>query len=206
MNADGSGQRYLGEGFSPDWSPDGTKIVFTTGEPDGGIHVMQANGTGRTLLISHEFASAGGGDYGVMTPAWSPDGKTIAFVRASDDGWGIYLINTDGSSPRRLYACCGQAEPSWSLDGSRIAHQALGISIVNSDGTNLTRLIGGNAFYPDWSAEGVVVSMGTGWGPTVLGGMETRIFLVTASNAYRQIIPNVDAPMKYGDSDPAWAP
>ncbi len=67
------------DGYTADWSPDGTKIVFaalpaaTTANPDpdsGPLVVVNADGTGgRTTL----------GPVGLM-PAWSPDGTTIAYA------------------------------------------------------------------------------------------------------------------------------
>jgi Tol biopolymer transport system component len=53
----------------------------TTGGPEGGIFMMNANGSSVTRLISNDFANPGWRDYAVELPAWSPDGRTIAFVR-----------------------------------------------------------------------------------------------------------------------------
>jgi Tol biopolymer transport system component len=54
--------------------------------------------------------------------AWSPDGTRIAFASTRDGNYEIYVMNADGSAPRRLtndpqsdYA------PTWSPDGQRIA-------------------------------------------------------------------------------------
>ena len=35
-------------------------------------------------------------------PAWSPDGRKIAFVSNRDGSYGVYVMNADGSGPRRL--------------------------------------------------------------------------------------------------------
>lgn len=59
-----------------------------------------------------------------VTPAWSPDGAQIAFSskQAGDTDGEIYLINKDGSDPRRLLQNPGKdTEPSWSFDGKYIA-------------------------------------------------------------------------------------
>ena len=83
---------------------------------------------------------------GRIRPAWSPDGRKIAFSR---DGPGsndeIYVINADGSGQRRLTQSGRQ--PLWSPDGQKIAFRSKrngndDIYVMNPDGSgqrNLTR-------------------------------------------------------------------
>ena len=59
------------EGFSPNWSPDGTKIAYSTG-----THWASAVATYNIKTGKTEILTAPGKD-----PQWSPDGRTIAFVR-----------------------------------------------------------------------------------------------------------------------------
>jgi WD40 repeat protein len=88
------------------WSPDGTLIAFSATSPGPkmealppfgvsprptGIHVMFPDGTGRRLLTQGFLDSA---------PAWSPDGKRIAFIRfkcAHDRCGVIAVMNRDGT-------------------------------------------------------------------------------------------------------------
>src|SRR5216117_1854859 len=97
MNADGSDPRNLtnnpGGDDTPAWSPDGTRIAFTSAR-DGNweIYVMNADGSNATRLT----------DNGAQMPAWSPDGTRIAFTSARDGNWEIYVMNADGSDPRNL--------------------------------------------------------------------------------------------------------
>ena len=104
----------------PDWSPDGRRIVFTDAVPrkvgsvvtlearDQEIWIMDAGGGSRVRLTHN-----GVPDY---EPAWSPDGRTIAFVGAYT-GTGsaeIYAINADGTGFTRLtHNRVSEASPSW---------------------------------------------------------------------------------------------
>jgi Tol biopolymer transport system component len=66
MNADGSGVARLTAGSGPAWSPDDSRIAFTT---TNGVSVINVDGSG-------ERVPAAGSD-----PTWSPDGGRVAFVR-----------------------------------------------------------------------------------------------------------------------------
>jgi Tol biopolymer transport system component len=68
-----------------------------------------------------------------VDPAWSPDGRTIAFARRLNGGARtIYLVHPDGSGLRQLTK--GRS-PSWSPDGERLAF-VLGGSVyrIRADG------------------------------------------------------------------------
>jgi Tol biopolymer transport system component len=83
----------------PDWSPDGTKIVFTgdecTNNPDKSeIYVVNADGTNLVRLTTNS-------DFD-LRPVWSPDGEKIAFVSLRDGNLEIYIMNADGSQQTNL--------------------------------------------------------------------------------------------------------
>jgi Tol biopolymer transport system component len=113
MNADGSKARALTTGPEPkdqlaDWNPDGGSIAYASGTSNNeGIWVMRADGT-KPKQISGCVAGdvepcAAGTDIG---PAWSPDGKSIAFVRGfgavGSDDRPVFVMNADGTGQRRL--------------------------------------------------------------------------------------------------------
>ena len=86
------------------------------------IYVMNADGGGRTLLTTGMLEGT--------NPAWSPDGKRIAFVSWNDEeNTALFFINADGSNVSRLTAPDGMVEhddPTWSPDGKQIAFTAWG--------------------------------------------------------------------------------
>lgn len=80
---------------APAFSPDGTRLVFTSAQ-DGfnRLYVMDI-ATGERQLLTRD-------SFGYM-PAWSPDGSLIAFMSNHEDRSGdIYIIAPDGSGLRRL--------------------------------------------------------------------------------------------------------
>lgn len=127
MNPDGSDQTQLtADGGSPAWSPDG-RIAFGREGTDRGIFVMNGDGTNVTKLIDADFPvvpddSQEGPPVGVWDPTWSPDGQTIAFMRAAPASYGqLYLANADGSGLRRFAEGLGLGSPAFSPHGSTLA-------------------------------------------------------------------------------------
>jgi TolB protein len=140
--------RRLATGSDPSWSPGGGKLVYSL---QSRLFVIGANGRGKHALTS-------GSDPDVM-PAWSPDGKRIAFVRKRTGNYDVWLVSADGKHERRLTTDPGQdLNPSWSPDGHKLlfASQQSGgqfdIYLMNVDGSHQRRLtkLAGDEFNPAW--------------------------------------------------------
>ena len=99
------------------------------------IYVMNADGSGSRRL-THNRAFDG-------EPAWSPDGRKIAFqsTKAIGGNKEIYVMNADGSGKRNLTRNPAKdGRPSWSPDGRRIAFVSdrdgrLEAHVMNADGS-----------------------------------------------------------------------
>jgi Tol biopolymer transport system component len=95
-------------GGEPDWSPDATKIVFAATwdrksgrhERNPEIYVMRVNSRGKPIGEPVRLTNHPGLD---AFPAWSSDGRRIAFARQSGDkSVDIYVMNSDGSGLEQL--------------------------------------------------------------------------------------------------------
>ena len=167
------------------------------------IYVARADGTHRRKLVS-----------GATTPAWSRDGERLAFGRADQDGWRIWVAAAGGGSARPItqHAALGDA-PAWSPDGKRIAFEGLpksvpGLSsyaqmiyVVASGGGKLHQVtpfarFPGGAGNPDWSPDGRHIAF---WANTSNVEGPPDVWVVHPSGpGLRRLIRNA--------SDPAWSP
>lgn len=133
MNADGSGVRQLtdprepGYDDSPDWGPNGW-IAFTRNYMDNprlasarprDIVLVAEDGDEQVTITDHDSDD--------LDPSWSPDGRSLVFIRADGGpsdappgGWHLWTIDGDGGNAEMLTDIDGPGRPEWSPDGQAI--------------------------------------------------------------------------------------
>lgn len=134
MGADGAKPERLCDGDQAEIAPDGKAIALRKTEIKDGKSVeklyLRDLATGKeTLLTPADWPHCSG-------PAWSPDGKTIAFAARWDAGNGVYTVPAAGGKPTKVYDKQGACEPHWSPDGKRLVYETeTHICTINPDGT-----------------------------------------------------------------------
>ena len=189
IHADGTGLHELAPGIppngktAPDISPDGKKVVFSVW--DKKVQVWEVGIDGRDPHVLTTADCDGNPDVCMEgEPAYSPDGRRIAFVRETagpsrESIIGIRDLSTGTvtmlEGTRRPVTAGNQRQPTWSPDGREIAFEVVThdattdapidgrIFIVNADGSGLHDMglpAASPWGDPDWSPDGsrIVVS------------------------------------------------
>ena len=189
------------------WAPDGKRVALVAEDPDTAkpktpvpivIDRFQFKqdeagylGKQRRHLYLLDVASGKttrltADDYDELLPAWSPDGKSLAFVSKRrpdadrDDNWDLYVMAAAaGAAARQITTFEGpdnnpdyESRPAWSPDGRAIAYLQGGplkliyygvqkLAVVSSAGGTpriLTTGLDRNVASPEWSADGSSIS------------------------------------------------
>ena len=99
-----------------------------------------------------------------IRPAWSPDGRRVAFQSNRTGTYQVYIVDVDGSNESRIGAAdTDDRHPAWSPDGSLIAidsgreglREIWTIDVASGARTQVTRL-GAVASFPSWGPDGTI--------------------------------------------------
>ena len=173
VNADGTDLTQLTNmdngACQPSWAPDGMRLVFISpclgrGEifetiyNESSLYIINVDGTGLKQLTPSP-----GSDF---EPAWSPDGKQIAFTSVRGGFRQIYTLDIDSLAVTLLTNTTDaieSSEPSWSPDGTKIVYtvKRLGtyqVWSMNSNGQEAVQLVRSGQdlwdYLPAWSPDG----------------------------------------------------
>jgi TolB protein len=201
MDASGHNWRQINSGrgmaLSPDWSPDGAKLVYTSYASGYPWAILDDLSSGeRAVLSSQPGLNA--------FPAVSPNGKWVALTLSKDGNNEIYKITIDGKKPARLtYGSANDCSPAWSPDGNEIAFTSdrrgtPQIYIMDADGDNVRRLTTRGAYNasPAWSPRGNLIA----YTSQIEGNFEICAIDVSTGET-TQLTRNWGS-----DEEPAWAP
>jgi dipeptidyl aminopeptidase/acylaminoacyl peptidase len=175
------------------------KIAFVGKDGDEEIYTVSPDGLGLTALTSNAVSDG--------APAWSPDGRSIAFVSFRDGNYEIYVMGADGTNPTRLTDDAGyDLNPAWSPDGQRIAFTSdrdgdSEIYVMGADGSSPTHLTTNTAYDDEaaWSPDGAKIAFASNRAPY---GPDGELYVMDADGSNQTHLTD----NSLADSDPAWSP
>jgi Tol biopolymer transport system component len=193
--------------FDLAFSPDGKTLAFSSSDNGGNeaVVLVPARGGRPTVL-------AAGTD-----PAWSSDGRRLAFDRAAGNGYqrNLFAIRLDTRQRTQLtHGPRWDEQPSWSPDGRQLVFSRSNqltnppgpAHIYVTDGTTLRRLTHdrGSDSQPDWSPDGKRIAfVSDRAGKTALGGPTNDIFVINADGS--GLVQLTHDP-KLNEREPRWSP
>jgi len=186
----------------PSISPDGESFVYVSsvrGTAD--IYVQRVGGRNPTLVVGDSTVDE-------LWPAYSPDGKQIAYNIA---GGGIFVVGATGESPRRVTSTGMQ--PSWSPDGTQIVFgNGEGSSAYYTQGGSTLGIVSSSGGAPrplEVTIPGATSKLQPSWSPAgeriafwaIVNGVRD-IYTVAAAGGAAVALTNDAA----ADFAPSWSP
>jgi Tol biopolymer transport system component/DNA-binding winged helix-turn-helix (wHTH) protein len=121
---------YAGAESWPSFSPSGNEVTFSwDGESPGseGIYISEI-GSGRRLKVA-------GGPFVQTSPAWSPNGRQIVFLRESSGGSkDVMVVNADGTDQHILGSTRVRSQLAWAQDSNLLV-------VTDRDPSNRTSVL-----------------------------------------------------------------
>ncbi|RPD96749.1 S9 family peptidase [Aureibaculum marinum] len=155
MNTDGSNHFKLTNNevneFNPKWSPDGTRIAFTSSTENGSEIFVYWLATGKTAKLTQLEKSPSG-------LSWSPDGKHIAFLMTVPEAQPTLV-----KAPKKPKGAKWAAHPrvttrlKYEADGSGYTEPGFKhLFIISAEGGTARQISSGNFKFgnPHWSKDG----------------------------------------------------
>ena len=173
-------------GSAPAAATFSTALAYARPDASEGIFVMERSG--RVRLVARDG----------LAPAWSPDGRRLAFVASGAGGQSeLYIADADGRHRATLTRSPGadEATASWAPDGRRlVVERDRRLFVIGADGRGERLLTAGSS--PTWSPRGgriAFVSDRTG---------TDNLYVVDANGRGLRRVTTSDA----AESEPAWSP
>lgn len=144
--------------FSPEWSPDGTRILF--GVRGGAVYSVDVRTGDRSLFVQLPGRNLDSID----AIEWSPDGSRLVILHNGQD---LFVLNPDGSGLRAFAEGALVFGFDWSPDGSRIAWTEdhggeFHVLVAPADGStgSLVASLPNAPSNPVWSPDGSQIALG----------------------------------------------
>ncbi|HEY3219601.1 MAG TPA: hypothetical protein VGJ80_02625 [Gemmatimonadales bacterium] len=207
IDQDGADQKLVSstdrQAMSPAWSADGRHFAYMEFQAGKGWLFFQEMGTGKRIAVSTTGTALD------FTPAFSPDGQTLAFSRATEEGTDLYTINIKNNCCLRRLTVgrfSDNLSPTFSPDGQRIAFVSTRpglpqIYVMAADGTDQQLFapfdygVTGASNAPEWSPDGQSVAFHRDVAGTL------QVFVLDVRTRTVRQLTSVGR-----NEDPTWAP
>ena len=191
------------QAMSPAWGADGRHFAYMEFQAGKGWLYLQDMGSGKRMAVSTTGTALD------FTPAFSPDGQTMAFSRATEEGTDLYTINIKNNCCLRRLTVgrfSDNLSPTFSPDGQRIAFVSTRpglpqIYVMAADGTDQQLFapfdygVTGSSNAPEWSPDGQSVAFHRDVAGTL------QVFVLDVRTRTVRQLTSVGR-----NEDPTWAP